>query len=84
MNETDEQPREPVTPATLLQGAASTLAEHYDSVQIIATYRNSEGLTGLHHHGVGNWYAREGSVREWIKVQDARTREEAIHPADDE
>jgi hypothetical protein len=53
-------------------------------VQIIATYRNSEGLTGLHHHGVGNWYAREGSVREWIKVQDARTREEAIHPADDE
>jgi hypothetical protein len=74
MNETDEQPREPVTPQAMLQGAASTLAEHYDSVQIIATYRNSEGLTGLHHHGVG-LYARDCiGLTERIKVRLLNTR----------
>lgn len=59
----------------MVVGCAARLSEHFDSVQIICTRRDKSGGTPLTHAGKGNWYAREGSVREWLTVMDQRARE---------
>jgi hypothetical protein len=74
--EADEQEQPENKRETMIRAHACQLSEHFDSVQIIATSRAPEGHTILSHWGKGNWYAREGSVREWLSVQEERTREQ--------
>ena len=61
-----------------IKAAAVHLSEFFDSVQIVCTrYNNDTDGTMASYSGVGNWFARYGSVKEWIKVQEAEmaTRE---------
>jgi hypothetical protein len=48
---------------------AVQLSEHFDSVQIICT-KHEHGRTGLFHAGCGNRYARLGSAREFLHIND--------------
>ena len=50
------------------------LEEHFDSVQIICT-GHRDGKTTSTCSGSGNWYARIGSVREWLTTQDEHAKE---------
>lgn len=61
----------------MVQDAAQSLGEHFDSVQIFASRHEAEveGGTVSVHYGLGNWYARKGHVSDWILVQEERTRE---------
>lgn len=53
----------------LLSWHCGRLIEHFDSVQIVCT--KSHGSNGTAHvtWGMGNWYARFGSVAAWMKHQ---------------
>lgn len=54
------------------------LIEHFDTVQIFATRCDgTEDGTVAVQLGLGNWYAREGQVREWIVKNDEVARIEA-------
>jgi len=65
-----------------LSKAADLLAEHFSSVQIIATYE--EGETTPYHSGRGNWYARYGSVIEWVMLSEDQMRNSFEGEGDDE
>lgn len=56
----------------ILDSHASQLAEHFDSVQIIVTDFCPQTGTGSMEVGRGNYYARYGSVREWMRDEDRR------------
>lgn len=55
----------------LLDDAVARLGEHFDSVQILASW-NEEGLTLCCKRGVGNWYARQGMAHEFINADQAQ------------
>jgi hypothetical protein len=59
-----------------LQSAARALGEHFDSVQIVCTRHDpiQQGGTVITHAGVGNWYARFGSIRSWLVHNDESMR----------
>lgn len=57
----------------ILKRHALQLVEHFDSVQIIATKRHQAG-TLIVPRGEGNWYARYGSVRDWVLRQEEDSR----------
>jgi hypothetical protein len=40
---------------------------NFDTVEIIATRVDAETGTVAAHVGIGNWYARYGSVVAWVK-----------------
>ncbi len=80
MNDTDAMGR-PDRDVERVSNAAAALAEHFDSVQIIAT-RCDDGCTSMTHAGKGNWYAREASLREYLLKQDERSRESIRHEND--
>jgi hypothetical protein len=69
----DEEKREAAL--QMVRSAAATLMEHLDSVQIVATER-IEGGTRRISWGGGNYYARVGSVREWLAIEEVREDEE--------
>jgi hypothetical protein len=46
----------------LLDSHAAGLSEHFDAVQILASYLEPDGTTAAVASGQGNWYARQGSV----------------------
>jgi alcohol dehydrogenase YqhD (iron-dependent ADH family) len=48
-----------------MKAAVDALREHFDAVQIVASYQE-EGITHAKHKGVGNWYARQGLAREFV------------------
>lgn len=54
---------------TILKQHALQLVEHFDSVQIVCTKRHQSG-TLIVPRGEGNWYARYGSVRDWVLRQE--------------
>jgi hypothetical protein len=57
----------------ILKSHAAQLAEHFDSVLIIATkYRPAGGGTSHSSYGEGDWYARYGAARAWLKNEDAK------------
>jgi len=63
----------------LVKDAAVKLAEHFDCVQILVTkHKGGEEVTQSFEHGVGNFYARLGHVREWLCLQDQFQRNHAI------
>lgn len=49
----------------ILEKAASVLGEHFDAVQILASW-NEDGQTTCVKRGSGNWYARQGMAHEFI------------------
>ena len=57
----------------LLIKHASAIVEHFDSVQILAT-REDGGSTRSYAAGRGNYYARRGSVEEWLTREQEETR----------
>lgn len=59
----------------LIEHHAAMLAEHFDSVQIIASV-HEQGKTRRINSGNGNYFARLGSVQEWLVAQDEQSREE--------
>lgn len=64
----------------MLDRAVNVLMEHFDAVQILATYTDGEGTLGLTRGG-GNWYARKGMVQEFID----RDFKDLVHePPEDE
>ncbi len=67
----------------ILTSHCAQLTEHFDSVQIIATSRDDEGNTTLHVMGLGNWYARFGSVQAWVAQEDQDNREMSKEANDD-
>lgn len=55
----------------LLEKAARELGEHFDAVQILATW-NEKGLTYCSKRGAGNWYARQDMAHEFIQQDIAQ------------
>jgi len=58
---------------TILEDAAAKIGEHFDAVQILASW-NEDGMPMIAKRGVGNWYARQGMAHEFITsdiAQDA-------------
>jgi hypothetical protein len=62
----------------LVKMAAADLIEHFDSVRIFVTLtdQDSEGetVTRTMSWGLGNQYASEGYVRDWLVAQEEYTR----------
>lgn len=51
----------------MLKKATDMLKEHFDSVQILATW-DEEGETRVMRPGFGNWYARQGMAQEFVEM----------------
>jgi hypothetical protein len=58
----------------LLNSYAARLSEHFDAVQILASYLEPDGTTAAVASGQGNWYARQGMAHAFVE----RTRAEEI------
>lgn len=55
----------------VLDSFLAQLMEHFDTVQIVATKHCTERDASIkRQRGDGNWYARYGSVKEWINDQE--------------
>lgn len=54
----------------------SQLSEFYDTAQIIVTKLKSNGSTRRIAQGSGNWYARYGSVKEWITEVEEKAKQD--------
>lgn len=57
----------------LVKRSVSQLAEHFDTVQIVCTRVVGDGTVQV-NNGVGNWYARYGSLRDWVIREEANLR----------
>jgi hypothetical protein len=68
----------------LIEKHCLQLAEHFDSVRIIATGRTQDGKTSLVTWGQGNYYAQKASIEEWLVEQDQNTRNGCYVSDDDE
>lgn len=55
----------------IIEKAMAILGEHFDSVQILASY-NEEDETRCSKRGCGNWYARVRMAQELILEDNAR------------
>jgi hypothetical protein len=64
-------PQTPEGRKELLASFVTRLMEHFDTVQIFVTHREEDKLTGSLVTGQGNWYARYGSVKEWLMETEA-------------
>lgn len=59
--------------AALLQAKVDSLMEHFDSVQILVSFRSpKDGGTAYLARGGGNWYARQGMAHEFINADRAQ------------
>lgn len=74
MNASDETP-EPLSTKgrtkaldDLLRRHTGQLAEHFSSVQIVATRLEEDGSTTGFAKGAGDYYARRGVSQEWLKL----------------
>lgn len=57
--------------AVIVEQAASKLGEHFDAVQILASFHDSGGTSCIKRGG-GNWYARQGMAHEFINMDIAK------------
>ena len=55
----------------IVEQAVATLMEHCDSVQVLASYQNENGLTNRYFTGRGNFYARTGMAHEFLSRDNA-------------
>ena len=58
----------------LLDWHVAKLMEHFETCQIFCT-RHTPRQTVSANTGAGNWYAREGQISEWTRINDERVRE---------
>lgn len=58
--------------------ALRVLGEHFDSLQVVGTFVDDEGMTHCLTRGVGNFYARVGAVQEFLERDAAQTTARAI------
>lgn len=61
----------------LLRCALSQLSEHFDGVQIMASWQSREG-THFGAEGSGNWYLRQGMARMWVERDVAETNADKL------
>lgn len=54
----------------LLEGFVAKLSEHFDAVQILASFPKNGG-TAFTKRGAGNWFARQGMAHEFIQENQA-------------
>ncbi len=57
----------------IIDECLAKLGEHFEAVQILATYDEPERQTGMYARGVGNWYSRIGMAREFLVSDQSRT-----------
>lgn len=62
---------------TLLEEFAAKLGEHFDAVQILASW-NHDGLSSHAKRGAGNWYARLGMCHDFIATNKASDQADFI------
>lgn len=58
----------------IVQRACAELMKRFDSVQITITKDHAEPGTISYSFGLGNYYARRDSVREWLIGEDEKSR----------
>ncbi len=68
----------------LLEAHVSQLSEHFNSVEILASYPDPEGGTRGLSCGAGDWYARHGLACEFVSRAQAQQIGGALRPADDD
>ena len=67
-----------------LEAITAKLAEHFDSVRIVATRQTGNGQnTAVFTTGSGNYFAQLGSVKEWVVKQDELSRIEQREEGED-
>lgn len=55
----------------LVDNQVAVLMEHFDTVQIFCTRSDPDrGITTNIDGGNGNWFARRGQVRDWVRHHD--------------
>lgn len=64
----------------IVKSHAVQMSEHFDSVQVICTKSHENGTLHV-AWGEGNWFARYGSVKEWVVKREEGMRVEE-RPAD--
>jgi len=68
----------------LMKQHAAQLAEHFDNVQIFCNSLSADGAyTENYDHGLGNFYAHVGQVRDWLKYHDSVTHARALTDQED-
>lgn len=67
--------------ANLVSRHVSQLSEHFDAVQIMASWLGPDQSTGIINKGSGNWYARHGMAQEF--VDESAVRAQAFIIADE-
>lgn len=56
----------------LLKKTAQDLSEHFDAVQILASFKADEDDEwAMEYNGSGNWYARRGMMQEVLQSDEA-------------
>ena len=70
----------------ILKKAASDLGEHFDNIQIHASWMslNGDGYTKAYHTGIGDWYARQGLAHAFINEDQAKEIGRAVQQAGEE
>ncbi len=53
----------------IVQSHCAQLAEHFDNVQIFVTKMGEDGTVNC-HYGSGNWFARYGQIKYWVKKEE--------------
>jgi hypothetical protein len=66
--------------------AARALGEHFDTVHVFATRHDPAEKDGtvVVDDGVGNWYARQGQIAEWLEFQRENVRLAARENGEDD
>lgn len=79
----DQRPQDEID-LERVRKCCESLAEHFDSVQILCTRNTGEkdGNTVNVSMGRGNWFARYGQIREWLTKQEEGARWQARKDAD--
>jgi hypothetical protein len=54
----------------MVEQALNALGEHFDTVTIFTT-RHEGGETHVLEEGVGNWFARYGQIKVWVREQES-------------
>ena len=50
----------------IIADAVDKLQQHFDSIQVIATFDMKDAGTTIFNYGKGNMFARYGSAKAWI------------------
>ena len=63
----------------IVDRCASQIREHVDTVQILVTLQRDDTETTMSYEkGIGNFYARQGQVQEWLTMQTQYQIQHAI------